>query len=46
MSKFNINQFICRSDNYGVIISDKNTGLTASIDAPDAEMIDQELKKE
>ena len=45
MSKFNINQFICRSDNYGVIISDKNTGLTASIDAPDAEMIDQELKK-
>lgn len=44
MGKFNINHFICRSDNYGVIISDKNTGLTASIDAPDAEIIDQELK--
>ena len=45
MDKFNINHFICRSDNYGVIISDKNTGLTASIDAPDAEIIDQELKR-
>jgi len=42
MGKFNINHFICRSDNYGVIISDKNSGLTASIDAPDAEIIDQE----
>ncbi len=46
MDKFNINQFICRSDNYGVIISDKNTGLTASIDAPDAKIIDQELIKD
>lgn len=34
-----ITQFICRSDNFGVIIHDETSGLTASIDAPDAEAI-------
>lgn len=36
MSKLEIHQFICRSDNFGVLIHDPETGLTASIDAPDA----------
>jgi hydroxyacylglutathione hydrolase len=31
-----IYQFPARSDNYGVLIHDTETGLTASIDAPDA----------
>ena len=29
-----IEQFLCRSDNFGVVIHDPETGLTASIDAP------------
>ena len=36
MNKFEIHQFICRADNYGVLVSDKNSGLTMSVDAPDA----------
>ena len=27
MNKFEIHQFICRADNYGVLVSDKNSGL-------------------
>ncbi|MDG2187951.1 MAG: hydroxyacylglutathione hydrolase [Hyphomicrobiales bacterium] len=45
MNNYDIFQFICREDNYGVLIADNNTGLTASIDAPDASAIDNELKK-
>jgi len=30
-----IEQFICRSDNYGVLMHDPQSGLTASIDAPE-----------
>jgi hydroxyacylglutathione hydrolase len=30
-----IEQFTCRSDNFGVLIHDPNSGLTASIDAPE-----------
>ncbi len=45
MTKFDINQFLCRSDNYGVLVTDKNTGLTLSVDAPDAAAIDEELEK-
>ena len=36
MTKFEIHQFICRTDNYGVLVSDADTGLTMSVDAPDA----------
>ena len=36
MAKLDIHQFPCRSDNYGVLIHDAATSLTASIDAPDA----------
>lgn len=38
-----IHEFICRSDNYGVLIHDETSGVTASIDAPDAAAIDREL---
>ncbi len=30
-----IEQFICRSDNFGVLVHDPASGLTASIDAPE-----------
>lgn len=39
MGKLKIFQFPCRSDNYGVILHDPETGLTVSIDAPETEPI-------
>ena len=39
MPKLEIEQFLCLSDNYGVLIHDPKVGVTASIDAPDAKMI-------
>ena len=45
MKEYNIFQFICREDNYGVIITDKETGLTLSIDTPDASAVDSQLQK-
>ena len=41
-----IHQFICRSDNFGLLMHDKETGLTASIDTPDGETIWRELKRQ
>ncbi len=35
MSAFEIELFLCRSDNFGVLLHDPKTGLTASIDAPE-----------
>lgn len=35
MTKLQIEVFLCRSDNFGVLIHDPETGLTASIDAPE-----------
>ena len=35
MTKLQIEVFLCRSDNFGVLIHDEDTGLTASIDAPE-----------
>jgi len=43
MAKFEIHQFPCLSDNYGVLIHDDEAGLTASIDAPDVEPVRQAL---
>jgi len=34
-----IHQFPARSDNYGVLIHDSESGMTASIDAPEAEAV-------
>ena len=45
MSHLDMRQFMCRSDNYGVIVHDSRTGATASIDAPDAEAVETELRK-
>ena len=39
MPKLEIEQFPCLSDNYGVLIHDAEAGVTASIDAPDADAI-------
>jgi hydroxyacylglutathione hydrolase len=45
MANLEIHQFICRSDNYGVLVHDSRTGTTISIDAPDAKAIADNLKK-
>jgi len=45
MPKLEIEQFPCLSDNYAVLIHDSEMGLTASIDAPDAEAILRRLEK-
>jgi hydroxyacylglutathione hydrolase len=45
MANLDIQQFICRSDNYGVLVHDSRTGTTISIDAPDATAIADNLKK-
>lgn len=39
MSELVIEQFMCRSDNFGVLVHDPDTGLTASIDAPEGQPI-------
>ena len=44
MTKFEIHQFICRTDNYGVLVSDADTGLTMSV-SPDAKKLMKNLKK-
>jgi hydroxyacylglutathione hydrolase len=40
-----IHQFPCLSDNFGVLIHDPGSGLTASIDAPDAKQVAAALKE-
>lgn len=39
MAALEIEQFMCRSDNFGVLVHDPETGETASIDAPEEEPI-------
>lgn len=39
-----IRLFLCRSDNYGVLLHDPESGATASIDAPEAGPIEAALK--
>ncbi|HEX4892013.1 MAG TPA: hydroxyacylglutathione hydrolase [Hyphomicrobiaceae bacterium] len=45
MSKLETHQFRCLSDNYGVLIHDAAAGVTASIDAPEAEPVRRALKE-
>jgi hydroxyacylglutathione hydrolase len=45
MSNIEINQFICREDNYGVLLHDHKSGATIAIDAPNANAITHELKR-
>ncbi|UXN05887.1 hydroxyacylglutathione hydrolase [Bartonella sp. HY761] len=40
-----IEQFMCRSDNFGVILHEESSGKTAAIDAPDADAILAVLKQ-
>ena len=43
MSNLEVYQFNCRSDNFGVLVHDPEIGVTASIDAPNADAINQAL---
>lgn len=43
MAKLQIEQFICRGDNYGVLIHDEAAGVTAAIDTPEAAPIRAKL---
>jgi hydroxyacylglutathione hydrolase len=45
MAHINMQPFICLQDNYGLILHDTPTGATASIDAPDADAVEAQLKK-
>lgn len=45
MSHLEMHQFICRADNFGLLVHDHKSGATASIDAPDAVEIEKQLKK-
>ena len=36
--------FLCRSDNFGVLVHDPQSGATAAIDAPEAAPIESALK--
>lgn len=40
-----IEQFICRKDNFGVLIHDEKSGYTAAIDAPESKAIHNALKR-
>lgn len=43
MSALQVHQFPCLGDNYGYLVHDPESGLTASIDSPDAKAIQREL---
>jgi len=43
MTDLAFHQFICRSDNYGLLLHDHKSGATAAIDAPDAGAIEHQL---
>ncbi|MDI7862594.1 hydroxyacylglutathione hydrolase [Rhizobiaceae bacterium n13] len=45
MKPLQIEVFLCRSDNFGVLLHDPQTGQTASIDAPAAEPIIKAAKR-
>jgi len=38
-----VEQFICRTDNYGLLVHDPDTGMTAAIDAPEEAPIAEHL---
>ncbi len=45
MAHINMQPFICLQDNFGLILHDTPTGATASIDAPDADAVEAQLRK-
>ncbi|MGE0769059.1 MAG: hydroxyacylglutathione hydrolase [Hyphomicrobiaceae bacterium] len=44
MADLQIHQFMCLSDNFGVLVHDPASGATASIDAPEADPVRKALK--
>lgn len=44
MSRIEIHQFDCLSDNFGVLVHDPASNMTASIDAPDAQAVSRALQ--
>ncbi|WP_273717408.1 MULTISPECIES: hydroxyacylglutathione hydrolase [Bartonella] len=40
-----IEQFVCRKDNFGVLIHDEKSGMTAAMDAPESKAIHNVLKR-
>jgi len=44
MTDLAFHQFMCRSDNYGLLLHDHKSGATAAIDAPDAAEIERQLE--
>ena len=45
MAPLEILQFPCRTDNYGVLLHDRASGLTASIDAPEEMAVREALRR-
>ena len=45
MSELEIRQFACLDDNYGFLLHDRDSGLTAAIDTPDPTVIEAELDR-
>ncbi len=45
MALLHIHQFPCLSDNYGFLVHERLSGVTAAIDTPDACAIDRELRR-
>ena len=45
MSSLEIHQFVCRSDNFGVLIHDAEAGVTASIDAPEEAAVERAVRE-
>lgn len=43
MSHLTFHTFICRSDNYGLLLHDHKSGMTAAVDAPEADEIMRQL---
>ena len=46
MSPFPIRQFLCRTDNYGVLVHDPASGLTIAVDAPEEAPVRAALEAE
>lgn len=44
MARFEIHQFMCLTDNFGVLLHDAQTGTVAAIDAPETAKIASELE--
>lgn len=45
MARFETVQFSARSDNFGVLLHDAASGDTAAIDAPDADAVNEQLRR-